>query len=166
VNAFTIEEIDQSWKQMEKLELNDVPKLVNKLGKDQPFILTYLMSTGDELLDQQEREALLFMGVMIWHIVSDFISEIPEITTDMLEDCEEKNMAMLEYLAGEPDSEFMDTTENIMAKYHQAELLRYIIDRLMEEPDKGIELNADNVGMMVIYLKTIIDCLDAATPAN
>jgi hypothetical protein len=166
VNAFTIEEIDQSWKKMEKLELGDVPKLVNNLGNDQPFILTYLMATGNEILDQQEREALLFMGVMIWHIVSENISEVPEITLDMLEECDEKNMAMLEYLAGEPDSEFMDTTESIMAKYHQAELLRYIIDRLMEEPDKGITLNADNIGMMIIYLKTIIDCLDEAIPDN
>lgn len=166
MNALTIEEIDQIWKKMEKLELNDVPKLVTNLGKEQPSILTYLMATGNEILDQQEREAMLFMGVMIWHIVSEIMSEIPEITIDMLEDCEENNMAMLEYLAGEPDSEFMDTTENIMAKYHQAELLRYIIDRLMEEPDKGIELNADNVGMMVIYLKTIIDCLDTAIPAK
>jgi hypothetical protein len=34
----------------------------------------------------------------------------------------------------------------------------------MEEPDKGIKLSADNVGMMIIYLKTIIDCLDGAIP--
>jgi hypothetical protein len=99
---------------------------------------------------------------MIWHIVSDAVSKIPEISGDVLEDCEEKNIAMLEYLAGEPESDFFDTVETIMTKYPQAQLLRYIIDRLLEEPEKGINLNADNVGMMVIYLKTIIDCIDSA----
>ena len=164
MNALTFEEIDLCWETMNNLELEDVPALVNNLGKVQPYILTYLMATGNEILDQQEREALLFMGVMIWHIVSESMPEIPEIFIDVLEDCEEKNIEMLEYLAGEPESEFMDTVENIMTKYHQAELLRYIIDRLLEEPKKGIELNSDNIGMMVIYLKTIIDCLDSAAP--
>jgi hypothetical protein len=36
----------------------------------------------------------------------------------------------------------------------------------LEEPDKGIEINENNMGMMVIYLKTIIDCLDTAITDN
>lgn len=162
--ALTIDEIDQYWNEMDKLELDDVPTLVNNLGKKQPYILTYLMATGNDILSQPEREALLFMGVMIWYIVGHIVPEVPEISGDTLDDCENKNLEMLEYLAGEPESEFMDTVERIMAKYHQAEFLRYIIDRLLEEPEKGIEISEDNMGMMVIYLKTIIDCLDSAIP--
>ncbi len=162
--ALTNNKIDQYWNEMEKLELDDVPTLVNNLGKKQPYILTYLMATGNDIISQPEREALLFMGVMIWYIVGRIVPEVPEISGDTLDDCEDKNVEMLEYLAGEPEAEFMDTVDKIMTKYHQAEFLRYIIDRLLEEPEKGIEISEDNMGMMVIYLKTIIDCLDSAIP--
>ncbi len=158
----TYDEIDDSWNEMGELYIDDVPKLVNKLGKEQPFILTYLMATGSDILNQHERETLLFLGVMIWHIVSKIAPDTPEISGDILDCSEEKNMEMLEYLSGEPETDFMDTVAKIMSKYHQSELLRYIIDRLLEEPDKGIELSEDNIGMIVIYLKTIIDCLDLA----
>jgi len=136
------------------------------LGKQQPFILTYLMATGNDILLMQEREALLFMGVMLWQIVHAVHDTIPQISGEDLDECEAKNVKMLEYLAGEPERDFMDTVEKIMAKYHQPELLRFIIDRLMEETDKGIEISDDNVGMMVIYLKSIIDCLDVAIPST
>lgn len=157
----TYEEVDNSWNEMGELDLDDVPRLVNKLGKEQPYILTYLMATGSDILNQPEREMLLFLGVMIWHIVSKIVPDAPEISGDILDYSEEKNMEMLEYLSGEPETDFMDTVAKIMSKYHQSELLRFIIDRLLEEPDKGIELSEDNIGMIVIYLKTIIDCLDS-----
>ena len=67
---------------------------------------------------------------------------------------------MMEYLAGEPESEFTDTVEKIMETYSQSELLRFIIEKLMEEPEKGVELREDTIGMIVLYLKTIIDCID------
>jgi hypothetical protein len=70
---------------------------------------------------------------------------------------------MLEYLAGEPESDFLDTVEKIIGKYNQQVLLKYIIDRLMDEPQRGAEIREDNIGMLVIYLKTLIDCVDLIT---
>ena len=156
------EQIDQRWHEMEALEIDSIPEVIDSLGKHQPYILAYLMATGNEILDQNEREALLFMGVMIWHIVSSVTLDIPEVSGELLDEKELKNISMLEYLSGEPEPEFMDTVDKIIANYHQSELLKYIIDRLMEEPEKGVAISENNVGMIVIYLKTIIDCLDFA----
>jgi len=158
------ETIDNCWKSMENIDIDNVPELVNTLGKEQPYMLAYLMANGNDILSRQEHETFFFMGVMIWQIVKRSVLSIPEISDAMLEKYEEKNFSMLEYLDGESETEFNDTVRIIMDKYHQAELLQYIIERLMEEPDKWVDIDSDNMGIIVIYLKTIIDCLDAKIP--
>ncbi|NLD92744.1 MAG: hypothetical protein GX639_08760 [Fibrobacter sp.] len=164
MKELNIETIKASWNSMEDLDPDAIPSLVHELGQKQPFLLTYLMATGNDILSEQEREALLFMGVMIWQILNGIYSDITVITGDDLDSYENKNIQMLEYLAGESESEFLDTVEKIMSKYHQPELLRFIISKLDEEPDRGIELSDDNMGMIVIYLKTVIDCFDKIIP--
>lgn len=159
-----IETIEASWNSMEDLDTETIPSLVNELGYKQPFLLTYLMATGHDILSLQEREALLFLGVMIWQIINEIYSDIQVISGDKLDSNEHKNIQMLEYLAGESESEFLDTVEIIMSKYHQPILLRFIITKLVQEPERGIELNDDNMGMIVIYLKTVIDCFDEIIP--
>jgi len=160
VQNLTFEEINESWNKLEELELDDIPQFVDKLGHKQPFVLAYLMTTGSNILNQNEREALLFTGLMIWHISTLKCLEIPEITSELIDEKESKNIKMLEYLAGEPESDFMETVDHIMAKYSQAELLKFVIDKLMSDSEEENEIREDNIGMIVIYLKTIIDCLD------
>jgi hypothetical protein len=164
VKELDIDTVGASWNSMEDLDPDSIPALVHELGRKQPFLLTYLMATGHEILSEQEREALLFMGVMIWQILNGIYSDIAEITGDDLDKHEQKNIQMLEYLAGESESDFLDTVEKIMSKYHQPMLLRFIITKLVAEPDRGIELSDDNMGMIVIYLKTVIDCFDEIIP--
>lgn len=159
-----IEVIGASWDSMEDLDPEAIPALVHELGHKQPFLLTYLMATGHDILSEQEREALLFMGVMIWQILNGMYNDIAVISGNDLDSHENKNMQMIEYLAGESESDFLDTVEKIMSKYHQPGLLRFIISKLDQEPDRGIELSDDNMGMIVIYLKTVIDCFDAIIP--
>lgn len=159
-----IETIEASWNSMEDLDPDTIPALVDELGHKQPFLLTYLMATGHDILSEQESEALLFMGVMIWQILNRIYNNIAVISGNDLDSHENKNIQMLEYLAGESESDFLDTVEKIMSKYHQPELLRFIISKLNEEPDRGIELSDENMGMIVIYLKTVIDCFDEIIP--
>jgi hypothetical protein len=119
------------------------------------------MATGAEILNQKEREMLLFLGIMVWNITKVLIFEHKEISTDELYDCESKNIAMLEYLSGEPELDFLNTVDKIMSKYHQGALLKYIIDRLMEDIKEGnSDIREDNIGIIVIYIKSLVDCID------
>jgi hypothetical protein len=160
VIVFTFADIDASWQRMDQLDIEDAPSLIDKIGKEQPFMLTYLMATGSDILNQHERKTLLFMSVMIWYIVSENIIQSPKMPLALFEEKEAINISMLEYLAGESETDFMDTVEKIMTNYHQAELLRYVIENLLEQAENQEELSEENIGMIVIYLKTIIDCLD------
>lgn len=161
MKTLSTEIIDQQWKSIETIHLDDVPDLITDLGRNQPYVLTYLMATGEELLNQKEREMLLFLGIMVWNITKHYITVPKEILSNELFDCEKRNIVMLEYLAGEPETDFIETVDKIMSKYRQHSLLRYIIDRLMEDyKDENSGIREENIGMIVIYIKSLIDCFD------
>ena len=55
------------------------------------------------------------------------------------------------------------TKQNITGffqNYNQIEVLRYVVEALMEELETDSEVRDEYIGIMMIYLKTVIDCLD------
>ena len=154
-------EFSYLWENKEDMNPAEAPELVEALSRSQPDMLNYLMATGGDILEQSEREVLFYMGVLLWYVIDTLGFNIPLIQLETLVENENKNFEMLEYLAGEPETEFMATVQKIMDHYNQAELLRYIIEKIMEEPHRDVPVLEDHIGIMVIYLKTCIDCIDA-----
>jgi hypothetical protein len=163
MRPFAYEEINRLWQQNAEIEPERIQQLVDNIGAKQPYIVGYLLASGDDILGQSEREVIFFIGVIVWYIIDSLEIALPEISLEQLLEHEEKNFKMLEYLAGEPETQFVDTVDKIMGGYKQSVFLKYIIDRILEEPDKGVELSENHLGIMAIYLKTILDCVDETT---
>lgn len=85
---------------------------------------------------------------------------LTKITPEVLEEAEESNMKMLKYLEGEFETDFIDSVEKMIGSYSQPEVLRYVVEALMERSEDGCLIRDENLGIMMIYLKTIIDCFD------
>jgi hypothetical protein len=166
MRSLTVEEIDPIWMSKEDMDPEEAPRLVEHLERKQPNLLSYLLATGGDILEQEERSVIFFMGVLMWYVIDSLEIAVPEVPLETLVETEEKNFEMLEYLAGEPDSEFMKTVEKIMEHYNQSDLLHYIIQKIMQEPEKDVEISENHIGVMAIYLKTVIDCIDAITQSN
>jgi len=137
-----------------------MPKLINLMSSEQPFILTYLMAIDNAILNQDERELLFYLGVVVWQIMSQGSTPLPKVTQETLDEVEESNTKMLEYLEGESETSFIETVETIVKNYNQPEVLRYVIEALMEESDEESLIRDEYKGMMMINLKTVIDCFD------
>jgi len=80
-----------------------------------------------------------------------------KVTRDVLDEAEKANIKMLEYLAGESEAGFMDTLGQVINNYPQPEVLKYVVEALMEEPEEGCLIRDENKGYILIYLKSIID---------
>ena len=126
------DEIDTVWNEMDTKEVADVPGVIDRLKEKQPDLLAYFISTGSDIMIRSEREIFLFLGIMVWNIVEHLFNAVPLVSKEILHEKEEKNLDMLEYLAGEPETEFFDTVDSIMGKYNQSHLLHYLIDRLLD----------------------------------
>lgn len=162
MRSLTFSEIDSLWEKMAVIDPDDMSEMMKIIGERQPYVISYLLGITDDILSDPEREIVLYMGLVILRIIQRLGIKYEKIPLETLLEKEENNFRMLEYLGGEPDTEFTETVGKIMDKYSQSELLRYIIDRIMEESLNAGDIVGDHIGIMVIYLKTFIDCFDAA----
>lgn len=150
--------VEKTWKKMSTMSWQEITELTNLMRKQQPFVLAYLLAAGHEIFNQDEREQLLYLGVVIWQIMSQGSKPLTKITGDTLDGVEKANIEMLEYLAGESETGFMDTLRQVVNNYPQPEVLKYVVEALVEEPEEGSLIREENKGYILIYLKTIIDC--------
>ncbi|MCD6471788.1 hypothetical protein J7K55_01510 [Candidatus Aerophobetes bacterium] len=145
--------VERTWRKMSTMPLQKLPNLINFMRKQQPFVLAYLLAIGHEIFNQDEQEQLLYLGVVVWQIMSQGSKPLTKITGDALDEAEKTNMKMLEYLAGELEAGFMDTTKKIISNYPQPEVLKYVVEALMEEPEEDYFVRDENKGYIFIYLK-------------
>ncbi len=152
--------VEKTWKRMASLSPRTIPKLIQRMTKEQPVVLAYLMAVDDDILNQDERELLLYLGVVIWQIMSQGAKPLPRVTEEILDDAEARNVKMAEYLQGETEEGLVEATRKIIGSYRQPEVLRYIVEAIMEEPEEDCLVRNDNKGIMLLDLKTVIDSFD------
>ena len=153
--------VEKTWKKMGGMSPADAPKMISRLTKQQSWILAYLMAAGDDSLNRDERELLFYLGIVIWRIMSQGDKCLSEVTDKIIDEAEEANIKMLEYLEDESPDDFADVIEKVLENYNQYYVLQYIVEALMEEDsEEECLIRDENIGMMMIYLKTVIDCFD------
>lgn len=154
--------VEETWQKLGQISFPEVPKLVDELKNKQPLLLAYLLAVDHDILNEDERELLLYLGINIWKMMSKGDKPLKEVTEKSLKENEKNNESMVKYIADEPD--FDKTVINIAENYNQKEILMYVIEALMEnEPDEDgtyCDIRDEYIGAMFMSLKTVIDCLD------
>ncbi|MEO0896158.1 MAG: hypothetical protein AAFY71_07170 [Bacteroidota bacterium] len=132
-------------------------QMVDDLGARQPFVFTYLMTIGEGDFNDEEREMLLLLGVIVWRIMSSQ-EEIAPVSEDRLDQVEQLNMPLLEKLAGD-ESGFAASVENMITAHNQPEVLRYVVESIVDDEEES-GIREINQGILIIFIKIVIDCLD------
>lgn len=159
------ESIESRQTRISNLSEEALEELIDQASEEQPFMLAYLMSAGEAEFNDSEQELLLYIGVVVWQIMRAEGVPLREISEENLETAEETNRQLIEYLEGEPEHEVLETVETVIGSYNQDDLLRFVIESIMDEEDEAYD-NTEPVrdsmkGMLIFYLKILIDCLDA-----
>ena len=144
MNPISSDIVEKTWKKVGGITPLKAQKMIDLMGKEQPLILAYLMASGDDILNQNERELLLYLGVVVWQIMSQGTTPLPEIADEILDEVENSNIKILENLEDESEAGFIETVETLMNNYNQPEVLRYIIEALMEESEEGCLIRDEN----------------------
>lgn len=152
--------VERTWEEMNYLTIDESMTLVNKMAKEHPAVVAYLMTAGDNLLSEDERDLLIYLGMVVWQIVKKLSGDIPQITTDHLERAETQNIQMLEYLEGESEEDFMSTIQVLIESYNQPEILRYVVEAIIEDDEDSFAIGDEAKGVMLLCIKTVIDAFD------
>ncbi|KAA3619525.1 MAG: hypothetical protein DWQ05_02030 [Calditrichaeota bacterium] len=152
--------IEQIWESMNYLTIDESMILVNQMTKEHPLIVAYLMTAGEDMLSKDERELLIYLGMVVWKIMTQLSGPLPAVTNETLEAAEDRNIQMLEYLEGEPEEEFLNTVGVLIENYNQSEILRYVVEAIIEDDDDSVYIGDEAKGTMLLCIKTVIDSFD------
>lgn len=153
--------IDKIWQQANDAPDEQMPTLVSRLSDEQPLLMAYLISVGEELLNEEEQELLFFFGVLIWQIMAEGQDELAELNEETLDLAEQGNVALLESLGNSPGAIFKGELKKVLEGYEQPALLNFVVEVVSESVQDEI-VQTPNFGPMILYLKTVIDGLNIA----
>lgn len=158
MQPISAEIVEKTWRKQAQMSPEEIPRLVNRMAKQQPALMAYLMAVDQDILNREEQELQFYLGIAVWQMMEQGDKKLAKVTEKRIEEMEQKNEEMLEYLEKEP--EFEKTVEMIFGDYNQKEVLRYVFEALFEEEDEEENIREGMKGIIGINLKTVIDCLD------
>ncbi len=160
MNTISGKIIDRTWKRINEATEEEGQRLLDEMAKQQPFVVAYLMAVEETLMGEEERGQLILIGLILWKILSEQKTGLRQITMDDLEAAENGNLKFLEGLEEGSEMDHLAGLQNLLATYNQVPLLSAVIESLMADHEEEPELANENIGLALLHLKSVLDCLD------
>ncbi len=128
--------------------------------KNQTLLMTYLSAVDKDILNQEEREILFYLGAVAWKIIFSESQKTQEANQDRLLNIESSNQKLADSLRNSGVVKFADVVKVLLKDCSQPEVLRYIIAALMDEDNAENSVRDENLGIIITDLKTVIEYLD------
>lgn len=152
--------IDRTWKRTNEATEEEGQRLLDAMARQQPYVVAYLMAVEETLMAEEERGQLMLIGLICWQIVFAENKNLRAVTMEELETAESANVKFLEEMEAGSEMDHMASLQDLMANYNQMPLLSAAIEALMADHAEEPELAGENVGLALLHLKTVLDCLD------
>ena len=160
MTTITDKTIERLWRRLNEAVPEDGQKVMEKMTAEQPFLIAYLLAIEETILAEHERGELLILGVFIWQSLSSVKSPLRQVAQEEIESVEARNLKFLEDLEAGSEIDYVNAMQQLTATYNQMPLLGAVIESVMSGHEEEPELAPDNLGLALLHLKTIIDCLD------
>ena len=167
MNPVTEVHFKQTWHRLATLQPAQAQPQFERLSNQQPALMGYLMAM--ENLEREDTKAepaaggeLLFTGIVVLEAMLTAAGHpLRAATVEEVEAAEERNVQSLQTMDEGSEVGWLDGVHGLMESYNQTVLLGCIVAALMEDSKDEPELADESVGLHLLTLKTVIDCLDA-----
>jgi hypothetical protein len=139
----------------------DAFKLSYLMEKEQPVLLAYLAAVDKNILNQPERELMFYLATAVWQIMSSDKQPLPSLNEEQLLRFENINSRLGVLLTQLANPTFAETVKTMLKDCRQPEVLRYMIAVLMDEEPNQSEIREENLGFIILNLKTVIEAFDS-----
>lgn len=158
------EVVENYWLRINtKFDEGEIFRVLKGLYDRQQLIMMYLMVADKNSLNESEHQMLYYLGSFVVQVMLGESPETPEVTEEAWEKARGSNLKMLEFLASEDKAEnFRRSMDDVIEANNQADLFRYVVELLMNDPECQRSIREENVWRLFTHLKIVIDCLDKA----
>lgn len=147
---------------MAQLADAEMQQVVERMEKEQPEIMAFLMAADYDTFNQDERELVFYLGMVVWEMMRQGTPRPQQVSEERLYQLVERTDQMVESLMGESEGDFVAVATQVFKNHNQLNVLRYIVEALfeMEEDDEDTEIRDDMKGLIFLNLKTMVEALD------
>ena len=151
--------VEKTWQEIAGFSTNRAIKEMQKIGKNQPDLLAFLMALIEDM-DPEVRELAIYIAFVVYRIFEGSQNKLKKITSKGIMDCYEYNEDLMGRLEGAHEK-FIDRIARIQIS-KQPYVMKYVVDALIEESEEGdgVELTDEDKGFLFLLLKTVVDLLD------
>jgi hypothetical protein len=135
------EVVTETWQRMAETPAEEAQEIINQMELEQPVIMVYLLALDEYPFSQTEREIVFYLGAVLWEVMKQSPAALGMVTEEALNQAEEANYQFLELLSNDTEADFMSATRTLIDTYGEPEVLRYLVEALMED---GAELDEDD----------------------
>jgi hypothetical protein len=162
MKTISLELVEEVWDRVNQVDERAARKLADRMQKEQPFIMMYLLAAaeGEEPEGRADRGRLIELGLTAWQVMATAQPRLGLVSGEELLAAEQANVRFLEKLDDGPEAHYQDAAASLFRNYNQMPLLGAMLEALMSGNEDTPELADDLIGLDLLHLKTVIDCLD------
>ena len=162
MQTIAAEIVEDTWKKMAAMPLDEMPKLMECMESEQPEIMAFLMAIDGDVLNQDERELLFYLGLVVWQIMRQGTPRPKRVGAKRLDELMVSTEKVVEKFMNESVGDFMVLMSRAIKEHHQINVLRYIVEALFEVDDdtEYTETREEMKGVVFKNLKIVLDALD------
>lgn len=160
MKTLDFELIDKVSGIIDNLPDDELEKKVMQMNDQQPELVRFLLTPDFEMINDHERQLLLYIGLKIWYSTLFCDIELTTVDTELIQEVEKNNLQMIEYLSEENKEGFIQNTRLMIDNHPQRYLLRFAVETIVDEipednPDDDLVF-----GILFFHIKIFIECLD------
>jgi hypothetical protein len=162
MNQVARKDVEQAWERLCAMNEEQTETLVKQFMEEQPALGIYLFASGETLEAGSLQESpLVDLVIASWQVLSRAAGRrLNQVTPEQIESAEEANTKALEQLENASEIEQQKTVQQTFENCPQRELLGFGVEILMSGHEENPELAPESIGMELLWLGTVIDCLD------
>jgi hypothetical protein len=151
----------ETWDRLCDLDEKQSAALSENFLKAQPALGVYLLAMTENMGKEAQQSPLIDLTMAVWDAMTRAAGKpLKSVSPEDLDGAEEANTGMLENLADASEVQWQDSVAGLVTSFNQREILGFCIEVLMRDDADQPELAPERIGLELLVLKTVIDCLD------
>ena len=151
--------VEKTWQEVAGFSPQQANKEMQKMGKNQPELLAFLMAMTEDM-EPDVKELAIYIAFVVYRMFESSRSRTKKLTSREIMSSYESNETLMGSLE-DAHEKFIDRIAGMQSS-KQPNVIEYVLDALFEEAENGdeVELTDEDRGFLFLLLKTEVDLLD------